>query len=74
MKLIKSELTGGDKAAKHTERLSWTRGQIAEATGLCVRSVRNLEARGLLKRINCGLDVALYSDSSVKALFAGEGK
>jgi phage terminase Nu1 subunit (DNA packaging protein) len=51
-------------------RLCWTRRQLVEATGLSYRSIQNLESRGLLLRVAVGLNVAVYSDASVQALFA----
>jgi hypothetical protein len=51
-------------------RLCWTRHELVQATGLCYRTIINLERRGLLKRIPAGINVALYSDASVRALFS----
>lgn len=51
-------------------RLCWTRRELVEATGLSYRSIQNLESRGLLRRCRVGLNVACYSDGSVRALFA----
>jgi DNA-binding XRE family transcriptional regulator len=51
-------------------RLVWTRRQVARASGLSYRSVVNLEKRRLLRRCYVGLNIALYSDASVKELFA----
>ena len=51
-------------------RLCWTRRELVAATGLSYRSIQNLEARGLLRRCLVGLNVACYTDASVRALFA----
>ena len=48
-------------------RLAWTRQALVLATGLCQRSIQNLEYRGILKRIDAGVKTALYSDASVQA-------
>ena len=50
-------------------RLAWSRSAIVAACSVSYRTVQNLEARGLLKRLNCGLKNALYSDESVRNLF-----
>ncbi len=50
-------------------RLGWTRKDLVLATGLCPRSIQNLEYRGLLQRIPIGLKTAVYSTASVEALF-----
>jgi hypothetical protein len=50
-------------------RLCWTRRELVEATGLSYRSIQNLEARGLLRRCLVGVNVACYTDTSVRALF-----
>jgi hypothetical protein len=54
-------------------RLVWTRGEVVEQSGLCCRTIQNLEERGLLERVNIGIDKALYSDKSVRACFKIEG-
>ena len=50
-------------------RLCYTRNEVAAATGLSYRSIVNLEARGLLRRVAVGVNVACYSAASVWALF-----
>jgi len=50
-------------------RLCWTRRELVQATGLSYRSIQNLEARGLLRRCLVGVNVACYTDASVRALF-----
>jgi hypothetical protein len=50
-------------------RLCWTRRDLVAATGLSYRSIQNLEARGLLRRCVVGVNVACYTDASVRALF-----
>jgi len=59
------------KAALDKTRLCWTRHELVEATGLCYRTIVNLEQRGLLRRCLVGVNVAVYTDASVKALFGG---
>jgi len=51
-------------------RLCWTRHDLVQATGLCYRSLVNLENRGLLRRCCVGLNVACYTDASVRAVFS----
>jgi hypothetical protein len=58
------------KDALAKPRLCWTRQELVAATGLSYRSMQNLEARGLLRRCLVGLNVACYTDASVRALFA----
>ena len=53
-------------------RLVWPRDQLCQATGLCYRTLQNLEKRGLLERVNTGLKAVLYSDSSVRRLFGSK--
>jgi len=50
-------------------KLVWSRRELMAATGLCYRSLSNLEARGLLHRCQAGVNVALYTHASVLALF-----
>ncbi len=50
-------------------KLVWSRRELIAATGLCYRSLANLEARGLLRRVHAGVNVALYSHESVCQLF-----
>jgi len=50
-------------------RLCWTRRELVEATGLCYRTIVNLETRGLLQRLPLGVNVACYTHDSVRALF-----
>ena len=57
------------KAESQRPRLCWTRQQLVEATGLSYRTLINLEKRGLLQRVMVGINVAVYSDASVQALF-----
>ena len=58
------------KDALEKPRLCWTRRELVAATGLSYRSIQNLEARGLLRRCLVGLNVACYTDASVRGLFA----
>ena len=60
------------KPALDTPRLCWTRNALVEATGLSYRTIVNLEQRGLLHRRLVGVNVAVYTDASVKTLFTGE--
>ena len=53
-------------------RLCWTRRELVEATGLCYRTIINLETRGLLHRCMIGVNVACYPDTSVRALFGAK--
>jgi hypothetical protein len=57
------------KNAFEKPRLVWTRRDLVQATGLSYRSIQNLEARGLLQRCLVGVNVACYTDASVRALF-----
>ena len=57
-------------ASASKSRLCRTRRELVKATGLSYRSIQNLEARGLLRRCLVGLNVACYTDASVRALFA----
>ena len=50
-------------------RLCWTRHDLVEATGLSYRTIQNLELRGLLVRVLVGVNVACYTDASVRSLF-----
>ena len=50
-------------------RLCWTRHDLVRATGLSYRTIVNLETRGLLRRCFVGVNVACYTDASVRALF-----
>jgi hypothetical protein len=50
-------------------KFTWSRDELIRATGLCHKTLCNLEARGLLKRVNAGIQKALYTDDSVRALF-----
>ena len=50
-------------------RLCWTRHDLVAATGLSYRTICNLERRGLLRRCLVGVNVACYTDASVRALF-----
>jgi len=52
-------------------RLCWTRRQLIAASGLSYRTIVNLETRGLLRRCLVGVNVACYTDASVRALFGG---
>lgn len=52
-------------------RLIWSRKDLQMLTGLCRRSIFNLEKRGLLRRVEVGLNKALYSNESVVALLRG---
>ncbi len=54
------------------DRLVWPRSELQRATSLSRRTLQNLETRGLLKRVNAGIKIALYSDESVMALFGGQ--
>jgi len=54
-------------------RLVWTRHELVKATGLSYKTIVNLEQRGLLRRVPVGINVAVYSDSSVRALFGEPG-
>lgn len=58
------------KAAVEQTRLCWTRRAVVKATGLSDRSVVNLEKRRLLRHCDVGLNIALYTNASVKELFA----
>jgi hypothetical protein len=53
-------------------RLCWTRRQVVEASGLSYKTIVNLEGRGLLRRCPVGVNVACYTDASVRALFGVE--
>ncbi len=53
-------------------RLCWTRKELCAAVGLSYRSIQLPEARGLLRRVTVGVNVALYSDESVRELFGAE--
>jgi hypothetical protein len=71
--VIPASCTDGSSKVNRTiekNRLCWTRRDLVRATGLSPRSIRNLEQRGLLVRVPVGLNVACYSDASVRALFA----
>jgi hypothetical protein len=58
------------KPGEHSPaRLCWTRQALVNATGLSYRTIINLEKRGLLARCLVGVNVACYSDASVRALF-----
>jgi hypothetical protein len=57
------------KSAFAKPRPCWTRRELVEATGLSYRSIQNLESRGLLVRVPVGINVACYTDTSVRALF-----
>lgn len=59
---------------KSKRRLCWTRQNLVEATGLSYRTIRNLEARGLLRRCLVGINVALYTEESVASLFNDKTK
>ena len=59
--------------ADQQPRLCWTRHDLVKATGLSYKTLVNLEQRGLLRRVPVGINVAVYSDSSVRALFGGPG-
>jgi hypothetical protein len=61
------------KASPPKNRLCWTRRELVEATGLSYRSIQNLESRGLLRRCLVGVNVACYTDASVRALFGDHG-
>lgn len=50
-------------------RLCWTRHELVTATGLSYRTLINLEKRGLLLRCLVEVNVACYTDASVRALF-----
>lgn len=50
-------------------KLCWNRRELAQAASISYRTIVNLERRGLLKRVPAGINVALYSDASVRALF-----
>lgn len=50
-------------------RLCWTRQALVNATGLSYRTIINLEKRGLLARCLVGVNIACYTDASVRALF-----
>lgn len=54
-------------------RLCWTRRDLVQATGFSYRTVVNLETRGLLWRCCVGVNVACYTDASVRALFGNNG-
>lgn len=54
-------------------KLVWSRRELMEATGLCYRSLANLEKRGLLRRVQAGVNVALYTHESVLILFGENG-
>ena len=57
------------KTSSPKNRLCWTRRELVEATGLSYRSIQNLEVRGLLRRCLVGVNVACYTDASVRVLF-----
>jgi len=59
--------------ASDKTRLCWTRHELVQATGLSYRTIVNLEARGLLERCVLGINVACYTERSVRALFRGKG-
>jgi hypothetical protein len=59
----------GDDGQRHYRATS----EVVEQSGLCCRTIQNLEERGLLERVNIGIDKALYSDKSVRACFKIEG-
>ena len=60
------------KDAFEKPRLCWTRRQLVAATGLSYRTIVNLETRGLLQRCLVGINVACYSDASVRTLFGAD--
>jgi hypothetical protein len=55
--------------ADRPPRLCWTRHELVQATGLSYKTLVNLEQRGLLRRVPVGINVAVYSNASVRALF-----
>jgi hypothetical protein len=60
------------KKRPKVSRLCFTRAEVVAMTGLAYKSICALEKRGILMRINTGLQVACYSASSVKKLFGEE--
>ncbi len=53
-------------------RLCWSRRELVELTGLCAKTIINLEKRHLLHRVDAGVAVALYTADSVHRLFGGQ--
>ena len=50
-------------------RLCYTRQELVQMTNLSYKTIQNLEKRGLLERVLVGVNVACYSQASVRRLF-----
>ncbi len=60
------------RSTGHKQRLCWTRQELVQATGLSYRTIVNLETRGLLDRCVVGVNIACYTEASVRALLGGK--
>jgi hypothetical protein len=67
-RLIPKSAVEPQTSAQTAVKLCWTRRELARASGLSYRTIVNLEARGLLRRVALGVKVVLYTDESVRAL------